>query len=57
MAKSHSHDAKARDSGKRAGRLAAALRENLRRRKAQARGRVAAASQEPKDKACDDDRG
>ena len=57
MAKGGRSGAKVGDSGKRSGRLAAALRENLRRRKAQARGRVAAASQEPKDKACDDDRG
>ena len=57
MAKGGRSGAKVGDSSKRSGRLAAALRENLRRRKAQARGRVAAASQEPKDKARDDDRG
>ena len=39
MTKADDSDPKSGKSGSRAGRLAAALRENLRRRKAQARGR------------------
>ena len=40
MTKADKSDPKSGKSGSRAGRLAAALRENLRRRKAQARGRT-----------------